>query len=211
MRRILIGTLLSVTLATAPLAAAPKAAVKKVGAGPTYGINIFTGLLTGALVGAAGYSIPYAKDRHNQDPNGVIMGAVYGSVATAVLAGVPMAAYEVSSQRPGAGANLFANAFGFGILGGVLGASASTYSYRNKVGTLEETQGEDFLAGAGAGVCGGAVLGLTLGLVEALLPAPADQKRPEGRGIHARIGVMPETAALPAGCLWGARVLEVGF
>ena len=48
---------------------------------------------------------------------------------------------------------------------------------------------EDFLAAAAAGVCGGAVLGLGVGLYEAVW-WPGHQQRIPGKGIHAQAGLL---------------------
>src|SRR5258708_1602364 len=76
-----------------------------VDAGPVYGVNIFTGLFTGAIVGAGTGSIAYASERHNQDPLPIVYDAIYGSLGTALVIGVPLSAYEVSAGKPGIGSN----------------------------------------------------------------------------------------------------------
>jgi hypothetical protein len=214
-RKASIFAILLLALAAAPLAAEGSALAlspeAQASAGASYGINVFSGILTGALVGASAEAIPYAQSRHNQDPKPVVIGAVIGSAAAALGVGVPISAYEVSRQRPGAGGTLMADIFGFGVLGGVLGAGVGTVSYRDKVGTRQQDQAEDFLAAGGAGVCAGAVVGLAAGILDAFMPQAKAEPHPPGNGLHARLGLFPETAALPGSAWVRLRLLDADF
>ena len=214
-RKPLLHALLLLALAAAPLAAEDSALAVSPGAKPStgavYGANIFTGILTGALIGGAAEAIPYAQSRHNQDPKPVVIGEVIGSAVAALGVGVPISAYEVGKQRQGAGSTLMVDIFSFGVLGGALGAGAGTVSYRDKVGTKQQDQAEDFLAAGGAGVCSGAVVGLAVGLIDAFLPQGKAEPHPPGNGLHARLGVFPETADLPGSAWVRMRFLDADF
>jgi len=206
---------LLLALSAAPLAAEGSAQDvtpdAKPSTGAVYGVNIFTGILTGGLVGAAVEAIPYAQSRHNQDPKPVVIGAVIGAAAAAIGVGVPISAYEVGKQRQGAGSTLMVDIFSFGALGGVLGAGTGTVSFRDKVGTKQQNQAEDFLAAGGAGVCSGAVVGLAVGLFDAFMPQAKAEPHPPGNGLHARLGIFPETACLPGNAWVRMRFLDADF
>ncbi len=167
----------------------------QVDAGRAYGANLLAGLFTGAFVGAGAGSISYAG-RHNQDPSSIALGAIYGSLGAALGVGLPVSAYQVAVGREGVGTNAFYDVLGFGLIGGVVGAAGGVLSYRNKAGTPQETQAEDFLAAGGAGVCSGALVGLGIGLFEAARMGAVSRKVP-GSGIHASIGVLGAWTALP--------------
>jgi hypothetical protein len=203
----------TVTASDAVAAAVPAAGGRKVSAGLAYGVNSFAGLALGALVGAAGGAIPYARDRQGQDPSTVILGAVYGSVAGAVGLGLPASAYEVASDKPGAGITMLYDSFGFAVLGGAVGAGAGMLSYRHKVDTQPDSA-EDFLAAAAAGVCGGAALGLGVGIYEAVL-WPGHAPKIPGKGVHASAGLLAFSPVLetPQGLmrLPNATLLKVDF
>ncbi len=217
--RKILFTLLALlpALAAAPLAAADSALALSAGAeaqpsvGAIYGVNVLSGVLTGALVGAAVEAIPYAQSRHNQDPKPVLVGALVGSAAAALGLGVPVSAYEVGQRRSGMGNTLMADIFSFGVLGGVLGAGLGTVSYRDKVGTRQQDQAEDLLAACGAGVCAGALVGLAIGMWDAFIPASQAEPHPPGNGLHARLGVFPETALLPGDAWVRLRLLDADF
>jgi len=183
-------------------------------AGPVYGANIFTGLFTGAIVGAGAGSIAYASERHNQDPLPIVYDAVYGSLGTALAIGVPLSAYEVSANKPGVGSNALFDVLGFSMIGGLVGGAAGTLSYKNKVGN-NDSQAEDFLAAAGAGICGGAGVGLLIGCYEAFSMDSPGAKRPTGKGIHARLGILSGSTFLANGhgarFLPNVKVLEITF
>lgn len=166
---------------------------RKVHPGMAYGGAIFAGLLTGALVGGAAGAWPYASDRKSQDPNAVIMDAIYGAVAGAVGLSTPCAAYEVASDKPGAAKRIILNTFGFSLIGGVVGSLAGSISYRSKVG-VDDSSAEDFLGAAAGGILAGAVVGLGVGIVDGVF-YEGPGKRVPGRGIHARLGVV-ELASL---------------
>jgi hypothetical protein len=195
---------------------APEASVsgqRKVSAGKAYGANTFAGMAVGALVGAAGGAIPYAVDRKSQDPTSVILGAVYGAVGGAVGLGLPLSAYEVASDKPGAGVDVLYNTLGFAVLGGVVGGGAGMISYRRKI-DYDPRSAEDFLGAGAAGVCGGAILGFGVGLVEAVWWQGRGMTVP-GKGIHAKAGIL-ELAALhddgvSLSSLPNATVLRVEF
>jgi hypothetical protein len=186
---------------------------RQVSAGKAYGANTFAGMATGALVGAAVGAIPYAVDRKNQDPTSVILGAVYGAVGGAIGLGVPVSAYEVASNKPGAGITILYNTFGFAVLGGVVGGGAGMISYRRKVG-VDERSAEDFLGAAAAGVCGGAILGLGVGIADGVFWKGRGLKVP-GKGIHARVGLLQVAVLHDDGSgsmiLPNATLLKVGF
>lgn len=189
MKKQILNALLALAITGLTGASAP--AYAKVEAGPAYGINVFAGLFTGALVGAGAGCIGYARDRHNQDPQPLVLAAVYGSVATAVGVSVPLAAYEVAMDKDGVGSNAMFDILGFSMIGCAVGAAGAAISYRNKVG-VDDNDAEDFLAGAGAGVCGGAIVGLAIGVYEAAIYGSASLKHPTGKGIHAYLGPQPE-------------------
>jgi hypothetical protein len=189
------GLNILLVLSVMGLAGVPLPARAKVQAGTAYGINVFAGLFTGALVGAGAGAIGYARDRHNQDPQPMVLACVYGAVATAVGVSVPLAAYEVASDKPGVGSNALFDILEFAMIGGVVGSAGGTVSYRNKVG-VDDNSAEDFLAAGGAGVCGGAIVGLFVGVYEALIFGSDSQKRPVGKGIHAYLGPRPEVGLI---------------
>lgn len=186
---------------------------RKVSAGKAYGANTFAGMAVGALVGAAGGAIPYAMERHNQDPNSVILGAVYGAVGGAVALGLPVSAYEVASDKPGAGVTILYNTFGFAVLGGVVGGGAGMMSYRHKVG-VDERSGEDFLGAAAAGMVGGAIVGFGVGIADGVFWKGRGMKVP-GKGIHAKAGLVEMAAFHDDGItvrgLPNATLLKVDF
>ena len=161
---------------------------RKVSPGKAYGANAFAGLFTGSLVGAAVGALPYAIDRKDQDPNSVILGAVYGAVGGTVGLGLPLSAYEVASDKPGAGITVLYDTLGFAVLGGAVGAGSGIISYRHKVDS-DPQSAEDFTASSAAGVCTGALIGLGVGLYEAVWWEGRAERIP-GKGIHASIGVM---------------------
>jgi len=187
--------------------------VRKVSAGLAYGANSFAGLALGALVGAAGGAIPYARDRQGQDPSTVILGAVYGSVAGAVGLGIPASAYEVASDKPGSGTTILEDSLGFAMLGGAVGAGAGMLSYRHKVDS-DPNDAEDFLTAAAAGVCGGALLGLGAGVYESVLWSGHAPKIP-GKGVHASAGLLAFSSQLRTPQGWmplpNATLLKVDF
>jgi hypothetical protein len=172
---------------------ADEAPQRKVSPGHAYGANTFAGMFTGSLLGAAIGALPYSMERKNQDPNSVILGAVYGAVGGAVALGLPLSAYEVASDKPGAGITVLYDTLGFAVLGGTVGAGAGMISYRRKV-DYDPQSAEDFTAAAAAGVCTGALIGLSVGLYEAVWWEGRGQRVP-GKGIHASVGVM-DLAAL---------------
>ena len=202
--------------AAAPAASEPSAAAvgeRRVSPGKAYGANTFAGMIVGAMVGAAGGALPYAIDRKSQDPNSVILGAVYGAVGGAVGLALPVSAYEVASDKPGAGIAVLYNTLSFATLGGVVGAGGGMISYLRKV-DYDPRSGEDFLGAAAAGVVGGAVIGFGVGLVEAVWWQGRGMKVP-GKGIHARAGLL-ELAALhddghSVNALPNATLLKVDF
>lgn len=177
----------------AAVASAALSGQRQVSAGKAYGANTFAGMAVGALVGAAAGAIPYAVDRKSQDPNSVILGAVYGAVGGAIGLGVPVSAYEVASDKPGAGITVLYNTLGFAVLGGAVGGGAGMISYRHKV-DYDPSSGEDFLAASAAGVVGGAILGFGVGIYEAVFWQGRGMKVP-GKGIHASAGLL-EVATL---------------
>lgn len=186
---------------------------RKVSAGLAYGANTFAGIGVGAIVGAAIEAIPYAKDRHGQDPNPVILGAVYGSVAGAVGLGLPLSAYEVASDKPGAGITVLYTTLSFSVLGGAVGAGSGMLSYRHKVDQQPQAA-EDFLAAAAGGICAGGLLGLGVGFYEAVLWKGHAAKIP-GSGIHAQAGMLAFSPLLdfPQGPAWmpNATLVKVDF
>lgn len=194
-------------------AAAPVGGGRKVYPGLAYGANSFAGLALGAIVGAAGGAIPYSRDRQGQDPSSVILGAIYGSVAGAVGLGLPLSAYEVASDKPGAGITVLYDSLGFAALGGAVGAGAGMLSYRHKVDSDPQDAG-DFLTAAAAGICGGALLGLGVGVYEAVFWT-GNAPRIPGQGIHASAGLLAFSAVLaqPHGYLRvpNATLLKVEF
>lgn len=160
---------------------------RKVSVGGAYGANIFAGMVVGALIGTAVEAIPYARDRHNQDPQDVIYGAVYGALGGAVGLGVPLSAWEIASDRPGAGVDVLYNALAFGVLGGAVGAGGGVISYSHKAQS-DPDSAEDFTAAAAAGVCAGAGIGVLVGIVDASWHGP--QAKIPGKGIHASAGLL---------------------
>ena len=210
MNRALQAIVLSLLLAAAPA----QSAEKKVSAGKSYGANIFAGLLTGALIGAAVGALPYAVDRHNQDAQSVIYGALYGSVAGGGVFAIPLSAYEVASDKPGAGTTVLFDMLGFGVLGGIVGGAGGMISYRRKL-DYDPSSGEDFLAAAAAGVCGGALVGLGVGIVEAVIWDGPQRGFPKGKGIHASVGLLAFSPVRPQGeghvALPNATLGEVRF
>lgn len=161
---------------------------RKVSAGRAYGANTFAGMFVGGLVGAAAGALPYSIERNNQDPSSVILGAVYGSIGGAIALGLPVSAYEVASDKPGAGITVLYNTLAFSVLGGTVGAGGGMISYRHKV-TYDPRSAEDFTAAAAAGVCTGALIGFTVGLYEAVWWEGRGTNVP-GKGIHASAGLM---------------------
>lgn len=186
MRRFIIAVLLAA--AALPAFAAEEDAGRKVHPGMAYGGAIFTGMMTGALVGAAAGAWPYASDRKNQDPTPVIMDTIYGAVAGAIGLSTPCAAYEVASDKPGAAKRILFNTFGFSLIGGAVGGLGGTISYRSKVG-VDDASGEDFLGAAAGGVMIGAIVGLAVGLADGVFYEGPGHRVP-GRGIHAKLGVV---------------------
>lgn len=188
-------------------------AERKVSAGAAYGANTFAGMFTGSLVGAAIGALPYAIERKDQDPGSVILGSVYGAVGGAVALGLPLSAYEVASDKPGAGITVLYNTLGFAVLGGVVGAGSGMISYRRKV-DYDPQSAEDFTGAAAAGVCTGALLGLSVGLYEAVWYEGPGERIP-GKGIHASIGVMDLASVHDDGirvaALNNANFLKVSF
>jgi hypothetical protein len=162
--------------------------LRKVSPGMAYGANCFAGLGLGAILGAAVGAIPYAKDRQGQDPSSVILGAIYGAAAGGVALGIPLSAYEVASDKPEAGITVLYDSITFALLGGAVGAGGGMISYRHKVGQ-DPQDAEDFLAAAAAGICGGATLGLGVGLYEVVW-WPGHQQKIPGKGIHAQAGLL---------------------
>jgi hypothetical protein len=187
MTRTLRLVLACLLLATA-LRAEGESAGRKVVPGRAYGANTFAGLFVGALIGTGIGALPYGMERKSQDPGSVILGAVYGAVGGAAILGLTVSAYEVASDKPGAGITVLYNTLGFAVLGGVVGSGAGMISYRRKIG-YDADSGEDFVGAAAAGVCAGALLGLGTGLYEAVLWQPPGEHIP-GKGIHASVGVM---------------------
>lgn len=161
---------------------------RKVSPGRAYGANTFAGMFTGSLVGAAIGALPYSMDRKNQDPTSVILGAVYGAVGGAIAFGLPLSAYEVASDKPGAGITVLYDTLAFAVLGGTVGAGAGMISYRRKV-DYDPQSAEDFTAAGAAGVCTGAIIGMSVGLYEAVWWEGRGERVP-GKGIHASLGVM---------------------
>lgn len=178
------GDASSVTAAAPGAASAP---VRKVSPGSAYGANTFAGMAVGALIGTAVGAIPYAINRQCQDPNSVIYGAVYGAVGGAVGLGLPLSAWEVASDRKGAGITVLYNTLGFAVTGGAIGAGAGMIGYRRKV-DYDPRSAEDFTAAAAAGVCTGAGIGIFIGIADALYQGPG-MKVP-GKGIHANAGLL---------------------
>jgi hypothetical protein len=162
--------------------------VRKVSPGMAYGANCFAGLGLGAILGAAVGAIPYAKNRQGQDPSTIILGAIYGAAAGGVGLGIPLSAYEVASDKPEAGITVLYDSITFALLGGAVGAGGGMISYRHKV-DQDPKDAEDFLAAAAAGICGGAALGLGVGLYETIW-WPGHQQRIPGKGIHAQAGFL---------------------
>lgn len=203
----------SASASTDSVAVASTPGARKVQAGMAYGANTFAGMAVGALVGAAGGAIPYSLNRQNQDPSSVILGAVYGAVGGAIGLGLPVSAYEVASDKPGAGISILYNTLGFGVLGGAVGAGAGMMSYRHKVDT-DPSSAEDFLSAAAAGVCGGALVGFGVGLVEGVWWQGPGMKIP-GKGIHASLGLQDLAALHDDGirlnALTNATLLKVSF
>lgn len=179
----------------APLLAA---GTRNVSAGSAYGANIFAGIFTGAFVGAAVGALPYAIDRHNQDAQSIIYGALYGAVAGGGAFAIPLSAYEVASDKKGAGVTLLFNMLGFGALGGLVGGGAGMISYRRKL-DYDPNSGEDFLAAAAGGVISGAILGLGVGLVEGVIWDGPQRGLPKGKGIHASVGLLDFATVRPEG------------
>jgi hypothetical protein len=197
----------------AAVSSAPAAGGRRVHTGKAYGANTFAGMAVGALIGAGGGAIPYAVERKSQDPTSVILGAVYGAVGGAVALGLPLSAYEVASDKPGAGITVLYNTLGFAVLGGAVGGGAGMISYRRKV-TYDQRSAEDFLGAAAAGVCGGAIVGFGVGIVEGVFWQGRGMKVP-GKGIHASAGLL-EFAALhddgiSLSALPNATLLKVDF
>lgn len=186
---------------------------RKVSAGKAYGANTFAGMFTGSLVGAAIGALPYAIERKDQDPSSVILGAVYGAVGGAVALGLPLSAYEVASDKPGAGITVLYNTLGFAVLGGVVGTGSGMISYRRKV-DYDPQSAEDFTAAGAAGVCTGALLGLGVGLYEAVWYQGPGERIP-GKGIHASVGVMDLAAVhddgIQVAALNNARFFKLRF
>ena len=187
--------------------------VRKVSPGAAYGANTFAGMFTGALVGAAIGALPYSIERKDQDPTSVILGSVYGAVGGAVVFGLPLSAYEVASDKPGAGVTALYNTLGFAVLGGTVGAGAGMISYRHKV-DYDPNSAEDFTAAGAAGVCTGALIGLGVGLYEAVWWEGRGERIP-GKGIHASIGVMDLASlhddGIKVSALTNAQLLKVSF
>ena len=186
---------------------------RKVSAGRAYGANTFAGMFLGGLVGTAAGALPYSLERKNQDPGSVILGAVYGSIAGAVALGLPVSAYEVASDKPGAGITILYNTLSFAVLGGSVGAGAGMISYRHKV-DYDPRSAEDFTSAAAAGVCAGAVLGFGVGLYEGIWWQGRGSKVP-GKGIHASAGVMDVAMwhdnGITLSALPNATLLKVDF
>jgi hypothetical protein len=208
------------TAASAPTEAAAvadavssNAGQRKVSAGKAYGANTFAGMLVGSAVGAAAGAIPYAVDRKSQDPTSVILGAVYGAVGGAVGLGLPLSAYEVASDKPGAGITVLYNTLGFAVLGGAVGGGAGMISYRRKI-SYDPNSAEDFLGAAAGGVCGGALLGFGVGIVEGVFWQGRGMRVP-GKGIHAKAGILELATVHDDGislsALPNATLLKVDF
>lgn len=193
--RALLSLLLCLSLA-APMraeeavAAAPSSGSgqRKVSVGKAYGANTFAGLAVGALIGSAMGALPYATERKNQGPESVILGSVFGALGGAVGLGLPFSAYEVAADKPGAGITAIYNVFGFAVLGGVVGGGAGMISYRRKV-DYDPRSAEDFLGAAAGGVLGGALVGVGVGLADAVFWQGRGMNVP-GKGIHAKAGLM---------------------
>jgi len=174
---------------TALLAPPLAAADRRVSPGLAYGGAIFTGMFTGALVGAATGTLPYAQERQNQDPNSIMMGGLYGALAGAAILGTATAAYEVASDKPGSAKSILFNTFGFAVLGGAVGAAGGMISYRHKV-DYDPKAAEDFLAAAAGGVLSGAIIGFGVGIYEGVFWEGNVLWKAPGKGIHARLGVL---------------------
>lgn len=174
--------------------------------GAAYGAALSSGLLVGAALGAAGATLPYSMDRHNQDPGAIALGAVWGAVAGAA-AGAPLAAYEVASQKEGAATTMLFDTLGFAILGGIVGGASGMISYRQTF-SYAPKEGEAFLAAASGGFLGGALIGLGIGVYEAVIWDGPVRELPKGKGIHARVGLL-SWAPQPGGA--SGRMVEVDF
>jgi hypothetical protein len=160
---------------------------RKVSIGSAYGANLFAGLAVGALLGCAGAAIPYAYERHNQSPQNVVYGAAYGGLGGVVALGIPVSAWEVASNRPGAGIDVLYNTLAFAVMGGAVGAGGGMISY-SRTQSYAPDAGENFLAASAAGVCAGALVGIVVGVVDAGWQGPA--ARIPGKGIHASVGLL---------------------
>lgn len=191
MTRTVLSFLLCLALAASGLRADEVAAAlpgqRKVSPGKVYGANVFAGLFVGGVIGAAVGAIPYAQ-RGNQGPQSVILGAVYGAAGGAGALSLPLSAYEVASDKPGAGITVLYNMLGFGVLGGAVGAGMGMVSYRQ---TFQDQPraGEAFLSAAAIGLCAGSALGLGVGIVDAVLWQGRGPRIP-GSGVHAKAGVL---------------------
>jgi hypothetical protein len=86
-------------------------------------------------------------------------------------------------------------------------------SYRRKV-DYDPQSAEDFTASSAAGVCTGALIGLGVGLYEAVWWQGRGEKIP-GKGIHASIGIMDLACVHDDGirvrALNDAQFLKVSF
>lgn len=162
----------------------------KVHAGRAYGANIFVGMMTGCLIGSAGGALSYSGERKNQDPQTVILGAVYGAIGGAVGLGTPISAYEVGSDKSGAGVSFLFDVFAFSMIGGVVGCAAGSVSYKDNVG-VDDRSAEVYLYTAALGVLSGAGIGTAVGIFDAVFYTKEESTiAPPGKGIHARIGIL---------------------
>jgi hypothetical protein len=186
---------------------------RQVSAGKAYGANTFAGMLVGSLIGTAAGALPYSMERKNQDPGSVILGAVYGAVGGAVAFGLPLSAYEVASDKPGAGITVIYNTLGFAVLGAAVGAGTGMLEYRSKIDS-DPRAGEAFLSSAAIGLCGGALLGFGVGVFEAVLWQGRGLNVP-GKGIHAKAGILELAAwhddGITVSALPNATLLKLGF
>ncbi len=174
--------------------------------GGAYGAALSSGLLVGAALGAAGATLPYSMERHNQDGAAIALGAVWGAVA-GVAASAPLAAYEVATQKEGAATTILFDTLGFAILGGVVGAGSGMLSYRQTF-SYAPNEGEAFLAATAGGFLGGALVGLGVGIFEAVIWDGPVQTRPKGKGVHARAGFLSWSPQPGGG---RGRLVEVEF
>ncbi|MCE5300134.1 MAG: hypothetical protein LLG37_04575 [Spirochaetia bacterium] len=151
-------------------------------------LNITGGLFEGGLIGAGSGLIWYSRGM-NRDPEPIIAGAIAGMCTGAGL-GAFLSMYQTVTKR-----YVASDDFGYDLMGGVIcgiaiGGAGGLISYAK----TEDT--ENISEGMGYGVLAGAVLGLTLGIVETVLP---EEYRGASKNIRAFF-IAPTQDGLLASC-----------